>query len=602
MAPKRQRLSGVQLRPEHAAAAREMLCGIPGRSATSSSSSSNSSSSDDGSGSDSSDPGVGEHQPAPSKDAADVRVGDCNLLELLRGEYVHPSVRCAAVEGKALGLVLRHPVPAGTLLLRSVGLRIVPETDGASVCLSGLFGSLAALAKARPRVHQRLLHRFAMMAPRPITQLDRDAYVAKQSVADAPPEATAEQRRVLYEQWLGTLICDASGCGLATGADALDLLIRLSHNIFDEGASAGAALLNHSCAPNVAMSCTLGELDPHADSDLGQSEVDKILCSFDVWSVEAMDAGAELSWSYLSLDEQLLPTAERRAKLEKWGFRCNCTRCSNHASDRCEALLTAVRCLECETGHCTSVGPNQDRFAECVVCGCSPPSAERISDLLRSTNRVLDAVDAYEGDPETQWLKLRSVYEQLTEPRAVASGSDSASNRSPSGTVQLHPRHWLMTRLHLRAASAARELLPALRPALESDDPSLVEHATQVFRHTLLGLVLHLRTALSAVVQVCSPHDRLVGSVRSRLASALQNAANEPAVALYAYTVLPDSQEEAPEAGSDEETALAVRRCREEAVAHERASIGIEKLNPRKACGAGTAQDLMGMLPGGTFG
>eukprot|EP01043_Picozoa_sp_COSAG02_P020596 COSAG02_NODE_1020_length_15166_cov_48.849671_9_plen_527_part_00 len=526
-------------------------------------------------------------------------MGDCNLLELLRGEYVHPSVRCAAVEGKALGLVLRHPVPAGTLLLRSVGLRVVPEADGASVCLSGVFGSLDALAKARPRVHQRLLHRFAMMAPRPIRQLDRDAYVAKQSVAGALPEATVEQRRVLYEQWLGKLICGASECGLATGADALDFLVRLSHNIFDEGASAGAALLNHSCAPNVAMSCILGELDPHPDSEQGQSEVDKILCSFDVWSVEDMDAGAELSPSYLSLDEQLLPTAERRAKLEKWGFRCNCARCSNHAR---ESFLTAVRCLECETGHCTSVGPNQDRFAECVVCGCSPPSSERISDLLRSTNRALDDIDAYEGDPETQWLKLRSVYEHLTEPRAVRSDSDSKSNSSPSGTVQLHPRHWLMTRLHLRVAAAARDLLPALRPALESDDPSLVEHATQVFRHTLLGLVIHLRTALTAVVQVCSPHDRLVGSVRSRLASALQNAANEPAVALHAYTVLPNSQEAALEAGSDEERALAVRRCREEAVAHERAAIDIEKLNPRKARGAGAAQDLMGMLPRGTFG
>jgi hypothetical protein len=156
-----------------------------------------------------------------------------------------------------------------------------------------------------------------------------------------------------------------------------------------------------------------------------------------------------------------------------------------------------------------------------------------------------------------------------------------------------------MTRLHLRAAAAARELLPALRPALESDEPSLVEHAKQVFRHTLLGLVIHLRTALSAVVQVCSPHDRLVGSVRSRLASALQNAANEPAVALHAYTVLPDSQEEP---GSEEEAVLAVRRCREEAVAHERAAIAIEALNPRKARGAGAAQDLMGMLPGGVFG
>jgi len=73
-------------------------------------------------------------------------------------------------------------------------------------------------------------------------------------------------------------------------------------------------------------------------------------------------------------------------------------------------------------------------------------------------------------------------------------------------------------------------------------------------------------------------------------------------VALQAYTAAPDGAAEAPEQGSRAEVALAVRRCREEAVAHERAAIVIEKLNPRAEQGSGAAQDLMGMLPCGTLG
>ena len=596
-AQKRRRLGGAQLRPDHAAAAREMLRDHD-RSRSNASASSSSSSSDGGSASDSSDSSDGgatkNELSASDDEPAEFRVSSRSLHELLPGEYVHPSVRCTAVEGKALGLVLQHPVPGGTLLLRSVGLRVVPEADGASVCLAALLDSLAALAKARPHTHERLLHRFATMAPRPITRPHRDAYVANQSVVGVgPPGATAEQRRTAYEQWLGTLVDNAPGCGLASGADALDLLVRLSRNIYDQGASAGAALLNHSCAPNVALSCTVGELQPGSDDGQDDAQLNEILCSFDVWSVDAIDAGAELSASYLSFEEQLLPTVARRAKLQEWGFHCNCTRCSNDASDSSEALLTAVRCLECETGYCSSIGASQDRFAACIVCGRPAPADAGVSDLLSNTERALEVAATYEGDPETQWSELSALYAQLTQP--AASDSDALANRSASRVVQLHPRHWLMTRLHLRAAAAARELLPALRPALESEDSSLVDHATQVFRHALLGVVVHLRTALCAASQICSPHDRLVGSLRSRLAAALQNAANEPAVALHAYTVLPDSPEEEPEEGSAEETALAVRRCREEAVAHERAAIAIEKLNPA-ARGAGAAQDLAGML------
>ena len=108
--------------------------------------------------------------------------------------------------------------------------------------------------------------------------------------------------------------------------------------------------------------------------------------------------------------------------------------------------------------------------------------------------------------------------------------------------------------------------------------------------------------ALSAAMRLCSPQDRLISRLRSRLASALQNAANEPVVALRAYTVLPDSQAEDPAPGSAEEIALAVRRCRDEAVAHERASIATERLNPRAAHGAGAAREMMGILQRGAFG
>lgn len=81
---------------------------------------------------------------------------------------------------------------------------------------------------------------------------------------------------------------------------------------------------------------------------------------------------------------------------------------------------------------------------------------------------------------------------------------------------------------------------------------------------------------------------------------ALQNAANDPGVALQAYTVPPDSQEEPGVA--EAEAALAVRRCREEAVDHEKAAISIGQLNPRRDKGRGTAEDLMGMTDVGSFG
>jgi hypothetical protein len=595
-----------RLQPQHAAAARELLNGAAHSSLCSSGSSgSGSGSSSSGSGSSSSE-GEGEGEGGvvggASVGGADPSAGDLSLRELLPGEYVHPAVRCAAVAGKELGLVLAQSVPGGTLLLRTAGLRIVPEAGGGSIDLADLFRRLASLARARPGMYERLRRRFDTMAPRPIGRAHRDAYIAKQSVAG--PGASVEQRRAAFAQWLSQLLERAPGCSLANAIEALDLLVRLSSNIYDEGASAGVALMNHSCAPNVAMSCTLGDpSDPQQQSerpnDGGATTDDPALCCFDVWSVDTIDAGAELTPSYLSAAEQLMPTAARRAKLREWGFHCTCARCSSGLHSESEAVLTAMDCSCCSGGRCESLGPEHGRFAACSLCGAPPPAPQLVAELLSHVSGTLEAAEASDGDPETQWAELSALHSQLSrDGDASANAAGVVCGRG----VRLHPLHWLMTRLHQRAAAAARELLPALRPALESDDLSLVEYATEVYRAALLGLVLHLRRALCAAVALCSPNDRLVGALRSRLASALQNAANEPAVALQAYTAAPDGAAEAPEQGSRAEVALAVRRCREEAVAHERAAIVIEKLNPRAEQGSGAAQDLMGMLPCGTLG
>jgi len=150
----------------------------------------------------------------------------------------------------------------------------------------------------------------------------------------------------------------------------------LSHTSKDNTAvlCAGFALMNHSCLPSVSWYFQGGAVQLIAIADL--------------------QAGAELSNSYIEDCHMHKPTLLRRQHLKSWGFTCGCVRCCD-PKERCRQLACPVKgCMG------TVPAPAEN----CETCGCAlsaEESAEMVSREIELKSLLdkclLCDVDA--GDP-----------------------------------------------------------------------------------------------------------------------------------------------------------------------------------------------------------
>lgn len=99
----------------------------------------------------------------------------------------------------------------------------------------------------------------------------------------------------------------------------------------------------------------------------------------------ALDAGAELTISYLQDEDLLKSTIVRRQKLQNWRFTCGCTRCELPVD-----LGRGFRCRKCRVGIC--YGNTAGGMEPCHVCTYKPPQ-EEVTKLLHFEEEYVLRVD-----------------------------------------------------------------------------------------------------------------------------------------------------------------------------------------------------------------
>lgn len=168
---------------------------------------------------------------------------------------------------------------------------------------------------------------------------------------------------------------------------------------------------NHSCAPNCSFSNA-------ADNDAATVRV-----------VQAAAAGAELTISYLTESERLLPVGMRRARLQDgWLFHCSCPRCQ---ADEATGDA-ATRVFVCRRPGCAGL---VGAASPCPLCG-TPPDVDALAAEAALTAQVLAADESLTG----HGVAAHTLHAWLCR-----------------GAGLLHPFHWLMSYLHQNFALA---LLP----------------------------------------------------------------------------------------------------------------------------------------------
>ncbi|CAI6339158.1 unnamed protein product [Periconia digitata] len=197
-------------------------------------------------------------------------------------------------KGKGLGVFARTNLPAGTIILRETPILTIPPPiikKGAGYPMPAISSAVRAEFRNLPSSSQS-----------EILTLHHHAFPGE-------PEKG--------EGW----------------TDILGYIFRT--NAYNTGTNIGLfpriARINHSCRPNAAYTW---------NARSGQRIV---------YASRAIEAGEEISDSYISL---LLPRAERRKRLARYGFECTCEACSlagkklKESDDRRMEIASAFKMLE----------------------------------------------------------------------------------------------------------------------------------------------------------------------------------------------------------------------------------------------------------------
>ena len=355
-----------------------------------------------------------EGEPAKRPAAAEGRPPP--LRAACRGEYVHPALRCAAVQRKGFGCVTSAKLRAGELLLVARGLRFSsasaePGRRDGGLFLAEALQQLGALVHGDAADATALLGSWRGLCPR------------EPSVALRAP--LLAQTATLTE----LLALHGANCGVRGIGDLVDLVLKIECNAFAGGLFPLAACLNHSCRPNVAVTLRRAK-------SLGPGGEESETSTHETRALRDIGAGEELCIHYLGLAAQHRGRWERRHVLSNGprGFICCCAGCASCAGDaagsmRCThgardesdgdstaaAAAAAVRPIEwlemlanrerrdISSGWCTQTA--LDRWAACGRC-CSKgrtcrPAATAAD--LRACERALQAAPSADDLHAPRW-------------------------------------------------------------------------------------------------------------------------------------------------------------------------------------------------------
>lgn len=293
--------------------------------------------------------------------------------------------------------------------------------------------------------------------------------------------------------------------GLADGRDVQRLGVKLSRNGFAEGVFPDACRFNHSCRPNClfftrpAPSCPGG--------------VELVIVA-----TERVDAGAELTISYLPEARTHLPTDQRRMLLERqYDFRCTCRRCHRPAQPpavrRAERALEAMCCAKCAAArpahglaaggegadvplgahlpldeHEDLSGERAGGYTPCARCGAEADEAALDSALLACHAHMGAAARAGAGG---------SV-------QGARAEHDALCELLRGGGRSLFPTHWLAIEIRWRLQATSAALLARAAPAAGPERRDLLRaHAAHSLAlveasEPIVGASSHLMAALCA--------------------------------------------------------------------------------------------------------
>eukprot|EP00929_Paragymnodinium_shiwhaense_P069871 TRINITY_DN35296_c0_g1_i1.p1 TRINITY_DN35296_c0_g1~~TRINITY_DN35296_c0_g1_i1.p1 ORF type:complete len:548 (-),score=104.30 TRINITY_DN35296_c0_g1_i1:442-2085(-) len=215
----------------------------------------------------------------------------------------------------------------------------------------------------------------------------------------------------------------------------------------------GLCRVNHSCMPNA-----LARGGTHAG-----------YCQ--VVATETIPPHEEVTWSYLSVDELALPTAERRKILsETWQFHCCCPRCAV-----VDDPMRVGRCPKCEAATSAAFRAAEEAPASCVECGSSfgeefhKDAAREEAELLAFYTEVVGDCDVLEAglqtltrsDGETPDEDKMAQYETQA---GLAMKLTQKIDGKLKSVEKLDWRHWAVARLNRKLG----RLLSAFAQLLES--------------------------------------------------------------------------------------------------------------------------------------
>ena len=180
---------------------------------------------------------MGEPDPKRRKFEGDA-TPETLLTKLLDGESIAPGVTASCFPGREYGVLYAgsNPLPEHTLVLRTLGLQI-GVSDESLIDIEMLISSLESHSEP-----QAILGRAAALAPRPIADADRAAFVREHQ----PSFADVDE----YLSYLESVLEDYPTSPLTCPRMLLDVLIKLNRNVFRGGFFPAAALFNHACVPN----------------------------------------------------------------------------------------------------------------------------------------------------------------------------------------------------------------------------------------------------------------------------------------------------------------------------------------------------------------
>lgn len=252
------------------------------------------------------------------------------------------------------------------------------------------------------------------------------------------------------------------------------LLMRMECNTFDLGLYPHASFFNHSCVPTAQ----------------GFAVPDAAGPTIEVVAIADVATGCEVTVSYLSDHELCLPTDQRQAKLQPYGFACGCSRCTTTVYGTSEGVL----CPTCGHGVCVYRPAEEGGSGDVYTCsvpyhGGTPCGLDHPPEPIDAT--IVACFQAASG--------AAAVQENGSELAAACEALASV-------TATLPPEHWIAT---IAATNLSR---------LFCSGPAMADARRTHGRHWVaaeLGLLSAAETALQ-------PLDYAVSNQHERLAEAWQ--------------------------------------------------------------------------------